>query len=78
MPLASLLEQSAFDADTTTMLATAFDQAWSKVQASGLLVLDETATRTILAERIIDRATQGERDVARLIEDAIGHLANSS
>jgi hypothetical protein len=77
MPLASLLEQTAFDADTTSILTTAFDQAWSKVKPTDAALSNETMVRTALAKRIIDRATQGERNMDRLVEDAVDFLARS-
>jgi hypothetical protein len=76
MPLASLLEQTAFDADTTARLTAAFDEAWAKVQSSGVLIFDAQAMRTLLAGRIIDQATQGELDVARLVEDGFRYVVS--
>ena len=76
MPLASLLEQTAFDAETTARLTAAFDEAWAKVQSSGVLIFDAHAMRTLLASRIIDQATQGELDVARLVEDGFRYVVS--
>jgi hypothetical protein len=75
MPLAALLEQTAFDAETTATLTTAFDQAWSKVKTTNAALSNEASVRTALAKHIIERASQGERDVGRLVEDAVGWVA---
>ena len=74
MPIASLVEQYKLEPDTTPILTAAFDQAWAKLKASGEPIADETATRSRLAKRIVERAKEGERDVAHLVEDAIAHL----
>ena len=74
MPIASLVKQYKLEPDTTPILTAAFDQAWAKLKASGKPIADETATRSILAKRIIEQAKEGERDVARLVEDALAHL----
>ena len=77
MPIASLVEQHKLEPDATPILTAAFDQVWAKIKASGKPIANETATRTILAKRIIERAKEGERDVARLVEDALAHFAVS-
>ena len=77
MPIDSLLENAAFDLDTTALLASAFDSAWDTVKKSGSpLAADENAasTRDLLAKRIIKMAQQGERDRQRLVDDALAHL----
>jgi len=79
MPLASLLQQAKFEPDTTQILTAAFDQAWAQLQASGSPLADKASaesTRTLLAKRIIETGQRGERDVGRLVEDALGYLAN--
>jgi hypothetical protein len=80
MPILSLLRETAFDPETTALLASAFDIAWGVVKKSGnSLAADDQAasTREVLAKRIIDRAQQGERDPKRLVDDALVHLARS-
>jgi hypothetical protein len=77
MPIDSLLENAAFDLDTTTLLTSAFDAAWETVKKSGSpLATDENAdsTRNLLAKRIIKMGQQGERDRQRLVDDALAHL----
>ena len=78
MPLASLLQQANLESDTTHILTRAFDQAWARLQASGNPMANEArveSTRTLLARRIIESGQRGERDVGRLVEDALGYLA---
>jgi tartrate dehydratase beta subunit/fumarate hydratase class I family protein len=80
MPVTSLFKKEAFDPDTTSLLASAFDSAWETVKKSGShLAADGQAlsTREILAKRIIERAQAGERDPVKLTSDALSHLAGS-
>ncbi len=72
-----ILANSAFDAETTALLASAFDTAWDTVKKSGSpLAADENAasTRDLLAKRIIEMGQQGERGLQRLVDDALAHL----
>ena len=80
MPIDALLADTAFDSDTTALLASAFDAAWDTVKKSSspLAANDEAAsTREVLAKRIIEMGQQGERDRQRLVDDALAHLAGS-
>ena len=72
MLIDSLLGNGAFDPETASLLASAFESAWETVKKSGSpLAADGQAlsTREILAKRIIDSAQFGERDPKRLIND---------
>ena len=74
MELALLLKQTEFDYETTRLLTMAFDEVWGIIQAAGgSLVADNRAavTRSLLAQHLIDRAMQGERDLDRLIDGAL-------
>jgi hypothetical protein len=80
VPIDSLLSNTAFDPDTITLLASAFDTAWDTVKKSGSpLAADGQAasTREVLAKRIIEMGKKGERDPQRLVDDALAHLASS-
>ena len=60
-------EPAYFDLDTVALLREALDDAWASLrpdQRAGM-------SRTILAERILKCAAQGERDPARLLEAAL-------
>jgi hypothetical protein len=75
-----LLANSAFDADTTALLASAFDTAWDTIKKSGSPLAAEgqaASTREALARRIIETGQRGERDRQRLVDDALDHLAGS-
>ena len=77
MLIDSLLANTAFDSDTTALLASAFDAAWDTVKKSSnpLAANDQAAsTREVLAKRIIKMGQQGERDRQRLVDDALAHL----
>ncbi len=80
MPIDSLLANTAFDSNTTALLASAFDTAWDTVKKSGSpLAADDQAasTREVLAKRIVEMAQQGERDRQRLVDNALAHLSGS-
>jgi hypothetical protein len=69
-----------FDPETTSILAAAFEAAWDTVSKSGsTLAAPEraSATRELLAIRIMASARAGERDPKRLTNDALAHLAAS-
>jgi hypothetical protein len=78
MPIGEFLAKSAFDPETTAALASAFDTAWETVKRSGSpLASDANAqsSRERLAKYIIAAAQDGERDLNRLVEGAVSHLA---
>jgi hypothetical protein len=80
MPIASLLAKSAFDPDTTALLASAFDTTWNRLKKSGNpLAADSEAasTREVLAKYIIEMGQKGERNPKRLVEGALAHLTGS-
>ena len=78
MSIASLLENAAFDPDTVTLLAAAFDTAWDTVEKSGSPLAtggQALSAREVLAKRIIEMGQQGERDRQQLVNDALAYLA---
>lgn len=52
--------------DTVAILGRAFSDAWSEIQESGSLHIDQEAGRADLARRILAAAADGERDPDRL------------
>jgi hypothetical protein len=81
MPMGPLLENKAFDAETTRLLGSTFDSAWQRVEASDSLTTDKGLTssmREVLAKFIIAMAEQGERNPNRLIESALFHLRHAT
>jgi hypothetical protein len=77
VPIGYFLEHTAFDDETTRLLAKAFDETWEIVKRADRGLEDEgrtAATRAILAKSIIDLAKQGERDLGRLIDGALEGL----
>jgi hypothetical protein len=77
MPIVPLLQEAAFDPETSRILATAFNTAWDKFKSSGSPLAEEAcapSTRALLAKQIIERARQGERSIKRLVEDGVGYL----
>jgi hypothetical protein len=81
MSVQSLFSHGAFDPETTALLAIALDTAWEVVVKSGspLAAVDRAPfIREQLAKRIIESANRGERDKARLVEDALAYLAARS
>ena len=80
MPIDKLLASAAFEPDTVALLASAFDTAWDTVKRSGSPLATEdraAATREALARHIIEAGKEGERDVRRLVDDALAHLIGS-
>ena len=81
MPIDKLLASAAFEPDTVALLASAFDTAWEAVKKSGSPLAAEdqaAATREALARRIIEAGKKGERDMQRLVDDALAHLTGST
>jgi hypothetical protein len=77
MPMAKLLTGRAFDPETTSLLGAAFDKAWQTVQTSGSPLAETkhaAATREILAKNILAAGHRGERDMNRLVEEALALL----
>ena len=77
MPMAKLLTSRAFDPETTSLLGAAFDKAWQTVQTSGSPLAAEkhaAATREILAKKILAAGHRGERNMNRLVEEALALL----
>jgi len=69
---------TAFDPETIVLLSSALETAWDSLKKSNSTLGTEAQseeTRSTLAKRIIERAQMGERDVHRLVEDALVHLA---
>jgi hypothetical protein len=80
VPIDELLANAAFEPETVALLAAAFDTAWDTVKKSGSPLASEdkaAATRQVLARRILERGKGGERNLHRLVEDALGHLTGS-
>jgi hypothetical protein len=80
MPVISLFKKGAFDPETTSLLASAFETAWETVKKSGSPLAangQALSTREILAKRIIELAQAGERDPAKLTSDALAYLNGS-
>jgi transposase len=81
VPIDKLLASAAFEPDAVALLASAFDTAWETVKRSGSPLAAEdraAATREALARRIIEAGKKGERDVQRLVDDALAHLTGST
>jgi hypothetical protein len=71
-------DRASFDPETTTLLISAFERAWETVLRSGSLLAradEASSTRESLAKFIIERVQAGERDLNKLISDALTHLA---
>ena len=70
-----------FDPDAIRILTTAFDDAWQRVQNSGVRFdSDHQAeqARNTLAKYIIEQARQGERDEGRLRDGALLQYTESN
>ena len=56
----------AFDPDTTRLLASAFENALSSLDAADAEQLSAHSIRQIVAKSIVDEALHGVRDMTRL------------
>jgi hypothetical protein len=68
----------AFEPESVTILAEAFDDAWARLQASNAPYGADgyaLAGRTILAKYIIETARAGEWNPKRLADGALLHVA---
>jgi hypothetical protein len=77
MPMHSLSTNSVFDAETTKILASAFDAAWQEIKTSDGSPAGErhaVETRELLAKCIMALAQEGERNPNRLIKNALRRL----
>jgi hypothetical protein len=73
--------EATFDPETVRVLVAALDDAWRSLQKSGVCFTSRghaEATRERLALRIIEMAKVGERNAARLRDDALLDLARSN
>jgi hypothetical protein len=61
-----------FDPDTVALLRATLDRAWDSLPPSQRAV----TSQSILAERILKAAAQGERDTERLHARALGDRAD--
>lgn len=80
MRMVALLSNAAFDDETTQLLGAAFEAAWKKVETAGSALNEDAQaalTRDALAKRIIELAKRGERNLDRLVENALDYLARS-
>jgi hypothetical protein len=72
---------AVFDPEEITIIATAFDDAWERLEKSGYGSASAKAkerARQQLAKRIIDMAKLGERDPHKLCEDALLFMAQAN
>jgi hypothetical protein len=79
MPMARLLTSRAFDPETTSLLGAAVDRAWRTVQTSGSPLAAEkhaAATFEILAKKILAAGHRGERNINRLVEEALALIVS--
>ena len=60
-----------FDIDTVLLLREALDDAWASLPPKQR----ETTSKTLLAERILKTAAEGERNPERLIDAALMAVA---
>lgn len=72
---------AAFDPEHAVAMAEAFHSAWDLLTLGGNAQdrrVNVQSARETLALRIIEAAKAGERDAARLRDDALAYLANRS
>ena len=77
MSMHSLPTNNVFDAETTKILASAFDAAWEELKTADGSTTSErhsVETRELLAKHIMALAQRGERNPNRLTKDALRRL----
>jgi hypothetical protein len=72
LDLRSFCTELAFDPETTRAMGIAFDEACKTLRLTDKA---DSATR-LLADRIVDLATEGERDPMRLCDRALTFFKN--
>jgi N-acetylglucosamine kinase-like BadF-type ATPase len=80
MPIVQLVQDAGLQPEETHILTEAFDQAWERFKASGNPLAGEAcapSTRALLAKRMVETASKGEKNADRLIEDALTYLAET-
>jgi hypothetical protein len=70
MPIKALLANTAFDPEVTSLLGQAYDLACAELHDDG----QPEAVRELIAKRIIELATDGERDPSKLSNAALASL----
>ena len=70
MPIKDLLADTSFDADVTRLLGQAFDQACAELHDNG----QPSVVKEVIAKRIIELASEGERDPVKLSKAALTSL----
>jgi hypothetical protein len=65
-------ETETFSPETVHILGEVLDEAWRRLEAGAYL--KDSGDRTLIAQRIIAMARQGERDRQRLIEGALARF----
>ena len=72
-----VLPGTVFDPEIIQMLASAFDDAWDRLEKSGSRFARpgySRAMREVIAKRIVGMAQQGVTDPQALAEDAVGFV----
>jgi hypothetical protein len=68
----------SFDADTIRVLTDVFNDAWGRLEASGISGIEDTdLARERLARCIVDLAKQGISEPSRLRDFALGEFGKS-
>jgi hypothetical protein len=78
---ATAYPSEVFDPDAVRILTAAFDDAWRRLQNSGIRfesAHQSERARTTLAKFIIEQGRQGERDNRRLRDGALLQYARSN
>lgn len=70
IPIKDLLADTSFDADVTRLLGQAFDQACAELHDNG----QPFVVKEVIAKRIIELASEGERDPVKLSKVALTSL----
>jgi hypothetical protein len=70
--------ETAFDPEDISVLASALDEAWGRIQQSGSQFARPAYShvmREVVAKRIMEMAQRGVKDQQTLVDDAVRFLA---
>jgi hypothetical protein len=70
--------ETAFDPEAISVLASALEEAWGRIQQSGSQFARPAysgAMREVVAKRIMEMARRGVKDQQTLVDDAVRFLA---
>jgi hypothetical protein len=76
MSLSNAAKHIAFDQPVIAIISAAFEGACAELNGSSALQVDPSRLRQVIAERVLQMARLGERDILQLRADAVRHASS--